>query len=185
MRSVVLALLALLALPACLTDDDDGGGGGGGCDESGAGWDAGWATLECAVFRSINARRAEGGDCGTYGQFGPSAPLALDPQLRRAARRHRQDMATRNYFSHDSVGGPDGASLQERLATAGFVGWSMIGENIAAGQATAEEVMAGWMDSDGHCSNILEPDYTLVGVGYAFDAASTFGSYWTQDFGTK
>jgi uncharacterized protein YkwD len=54
------------------------------------------------------------------------------------------------------------------------------GENIAAGQKTAEEVMDGWMNSEGHRANILNPDFTHIGIGYV--QGGDYGTYWTQLF---
>ena len=39
------------------------------------------------------------------------------------------------------------------------------------------------MDSTGHCENIMDPNFTFLGVGYAFDEDSTYGHYWVQTFG--
>ncbi len=76
-------------------------------------------------------------------------------------------MGEENYFSHDSPGGPCGNDFVDRVEAAGYTGWMTLGENIAAGQTTPQEVVAGWMDSDGHCSNIMEPAFTEIGVGLA------------------
>jgi uncharacterized protein YkwD len=80
-------------------------------------------------------------------------------------------------LSHDSL---DGRMLGDRVAETGFTGTSTLGENIAQGQTTAEEVMAGWMASRDHCTNIMNERYHLLGIGYATDTAH--GPYWTQDF---
>ena len=57
------------------------------------------------------------------------------------------------------------------------------GENIAAGYGTPAQVVQGWLDSDGHCSNMLNPSFSLIGIGYADVQGSQYGSYWTQNFG--
>jgi uncharacterized protein YkwD len=98
----------------------------------------------------------------------------VDTTLRCAARNHSLDMSTRGYFDHES---PDGLDLADRVAKAGF-DWTGIGENIARGQDSPADVMSGWMDSPGHCANILDPRFELIGVGHVGD-----GLYWTQVFG--
>lgn len=70
-------------------------------------------------------------------------------------------MATNNFFAHSGQN---------------------VGENIAAGYDSPETVVAGWMDSEGHRTNILNPSYTQVGVGYAYCGGSTYGGYWTLQF---
>jgi uncharacterized protein YkwD len=73
--------------------------------------------------------------------------------------------------------------FSDRMSDAGYSGASPWGENIAAGQPTPAEVVDGWMHSPGHCRNIMDPDYHVIGIGYAYDASSSYGHYWTQDFG--
>jgi uncharacterized protein YkwD len=63
------------------------------------------------------------------------------------------------------------------MESAGY-SWASAGENIAGGSATAEDAVAQWMGSDGHCANIMSPDYVDIGVGYVDDAR-----LWTQVFG--
>jgi uncharacterized protein YkwD len=136
-------------------------------------WDSGWASFEDDVVRLVNERRSEGGVCGGQ-SFGASAGLSKDSALRCAARNHSKDMATRGFFDHQN---PDGENPEDRITRAGF-DWTAIGENIAMGQPTPDEVMADWMSSPGHCSNILSPAFDYIGVGYYGT-----GNYWTQAFG--
>ena len=102
-------------------------------------------------------------------------PLTVDDRLAAAAQGHSDDMAANDYFSHTSL---NGATFSDRAAAAGFTGFATA-ENIAAGQRTPRDVMAAWMGSDGHRANILNCDYTVIGVGLNED-----GWYWTQMFGT-
>jgi uncharacterized protein YkwD len=69
------------------------------------------------------------------------------------------------------------------MSDAGYAGSYPWGENIAAGQSTPQAVVNAWMSSAGHCANIMKASYTAIGVGYAFGASSTYGHYWTQNFG--
>ena len=121
------------------------------------------ATAAEVVVYLVNAERAS--RCG---------PLAVDERLATAAQRHSDDMAAHDYFSHTSL---NGDTLADRAEAAGFTGGTL-GENIAAGQRSPEEVMAAWMASAGHRANILNCDYTVIGVGLNQD-----GWYWTQMFG--
>lgn len=107
--------------------------------------------------------------------------LSYSEELTVAARLHSQDMAAQNYFSHTSL---DGRLFSERIAAAGYE-YQSCGENIAAGYATPAAVVDGWMNSDGHRANILDPDYCDIGVGYAAAEAAKYAHYWTQDFGRR
>jgi uncharacterized protein YkwD len=111
--------------------------------------------------------------------FGPAPPLEMDAVIREAARKHSLDMGDQDYFEHDSL---DGRTFSDRMSDEGFMGASPWGENIAAGQPTAQRVVDGWMDSPGHCRNIMNPAYRTIGIGYAYVETSSFGHYWTQDF---
>ena len=148
-----------------------------------ADWDPEWVQFEEEVLLLVNEFRSQPADCGVEGQFAAAPPLAMDPTLRCSARLHSLDMFERDFFDHDN---PDGLDPFQRMQEAGFEGQRM-GENIAAGQRTPEEVMDAWMESDGHCSNIMLPQYTLIGIGFDPGGEQTRGSlnnYWTQNFGT-
>ena len=100
--------------------------------------------------------------------------------LARAALGHSQDMARNNYFSHDGL---DGSKPADRVTRAGYK-WRATGENIAAGQTTPEDAVAGWIKSPPHCKNLMKPVFTEMGVAFAVDQKSKMGVYWTQLFGT-
>ena len=104
--------------------------------------------------------------------------LTWNGTLASVARAHSQDMATNNYFDHNSQ---NGTTPEQRIAAAGYT-YTAMAENIAAGQATPADVMASWMGSAGHKANILNCSLTELGVGFA--TGGSYGSYWTQDFGT-
>jgi uncharacterized protein YkwD len=110
-------------------------------------------------------------------------PLEVNPQLMTAAQSHAADMATQDYFSHI---GEDGSTVADRVNGAGYA-WTALGENIAAGSATPAVVMQQWMNSSGHRTNILNPAFQQIGVGYIFlqnDSGSlTYQHYWVQVFG--
>jgi uncharacterized protein YkwD len=139
----------------------------------------GSSSLEDQVLVLVNQRRASGATCG--GTAHPAvAPLTLNLQLRDAARGHSQDMAANNYFSHTSL---DGRTLAQRIGQAGYAGGFPLAENIAAGPSTAQAVVDGWMQSTGHCENIMNSGLRVIGIGYAFNQSSTYRHYWTQNFG--
>lgn len=106
-------------------------------------------------------------------------PVSLDPALTQAAQAHSDDMANNNYFSHT---GSDGSDPGQRIARAGYSPIYAYGENIAAGQPSAEEAMNAWMNSESHRSNILSPYFQHIGVGLAHKEGTTYGYYWTQEF---
>ncbi|WP_435738241.1 CAP domain-containing protein [Cellulosimicrobium sp. PMB13] len=114
-----------------------------------------------AVVELTNAERAAAG-CG---------PLAVDDRLTAAAQLHSEDMLAQDYFDHTSL---DGRSPWDRAEAQGYENPGA--ENIAKGQATAEEVVRAWMDSPGHRANILDCDLREIGVGHA-------ERVWTQLFG--
>ncbi|MGB3614225.1 MAG: CAP domain-containing protein [Elainellaceae cyanobacterium] len=111
-------------------------------------------------------------------------PLTANDELNATAEAHSKDMAEQDYFSHT---GKDGSKPWDRAETFGYEANSM-GENIAAGQRTPEQVVQGWLDSPGHRANILNPSYTELGVGYHLlenDTGSVnYQRYWTQVFGS-
>jgi uncharacterized protein YkwD len=108
------------------------------------------------------------------------APLLLSPELQAAAQGYSDVLASSDCFGHSCGPVPD---LAERDAEAGYGDWTYVGENIAAGYTTPEEVVAGWMASPGHRANILSPSYTEIGIGLS--GGGQYGMYWTQEFGAR
>lgn len=112
------------------------------------------------------------------------AALKLNPELNAAADGHSEDMAQQDYFDHI---GKNGSKPWDRAKVVGYEARSM-GENIAAGYATAADVVQGWIDSPGHRANLLNSSYTELGVGYFYLANDTgsvnYQTYWTQLFGS-
>jgi uncharacterized protein YkwD len=135
-------------------------------------------AFEAEVLRLTNVARSTAQDCGVYGVKPAVAALTWNAKLGVAARSHAVDMATHNYFSHTGL---DGRSPGDRITAAGYV-WRQYGENIAAGQRTPAAVVAAWIDSDGHCQNIMSSGVDELGVGYTNNSASTYRDYWVQDF---
>lgn len=141
-----------------------------------ASWPAGSKAFEEEVVTLVNQRRAAGATCGGT-VYGAAGPLVMDPALRCAGRKHDADMIANNFFSHTGSGG---TTPWQRIASAGYGAYVTAGENIAAGQATPAAVVTGWMNSPGHCTNIMNPAFAEIGVGHATGGA--YGHYWTQTF---
>ena len=106
----------------------------------------------------------------------PMTALECDERVVDVARQHSRDMAERNYFSHTNL---EGEGPSDRVRRSGISGWRRVGENIAYGQDSPQEVQTTWMNSSGHRANILSSSYTHVGVG-VYDEGGRL--YWTQVF---
>lgn len=102
--------------------------------------------------------------------------LVLDKQLNNVAQLKAEDMKKNNYFDHNS---PTLGSPFDLMRSQG-VSYRTAGENIAAGQQSAEAVMNSWMNSSGHRANILNGNYTKLGVGFV--SGGRYGTYWVQEF---
>lgn len=98
-----------------------------------------------------------------------------DANLNRSAKAKSEDMATQNYFSHESPTYGDPFAMMRNFG----VQYQSAGENIAKGQPTPQEVVTAWMNSPGHRANIMNGSYTHLGVGYV---VKNNVPYWTQQF---
>lgn len=144
-------------------------------------WPSSWARLEEKVLELVNEERAAGANCHSMGSYDAVGPLEMDPSLRCAARFHAKWMAENDSMTHESPGGALGDDVWARVSNTDFAG-TALGENIAAGYPSAASVVAGWMDSDGHCANIMMAQATWTGIGY-YEGDGSYGQYWTQVFG--
>lgn len=99
-----------------------------------------------------------------------------DATLNKSARLKSQDMADKNYFDHNS---PTYGSPFDMMKHFGIT-YNAAAENIAKGQRTPEEVVNAWMNSSGHRANLLNAQFTHIGVGYV-----SKGNVWTQQFISK
>ena len=115
------------------------------------------------VVELVNAERAK---------YGLSA-LTVDAKVQQAALVRAKESA--QSFSHTR---PNGSSFSTALTEAG-VSYRRAGENIAYGQRTPQQVMNAWMNSSGHRANILNEDFTTIGVGYTVINGT---AYWAQLF---
>ncbi|NEO62132.1 MAG: CAP domain-containing protein [Moorea sp. SIO4G2] len=101
-------------------------------------------------------------------------PLQFNHRLYAAAQNHSNDMARNRFMSHR---GSNGSTMSDRVKAVGYQ-YSYLAENVASGQRTPQEVVRSWMNSSGHRKNILNPNLTEIGIGYA-------NNYWTQVFGRR
>lgn len=120
-------------------------------------------AVEQEVVRLVNVERAKAG----------LPALKTDWELARVAEHKSLDMKNKGYFSHNS---PTYGSPFDMIKAYG-ISYRSAGENIAQGQRSAQQVVTAWMNSSGHRANILNKNYTHIGVGYVAD-----GHYWTQMF---
>ncbi len=139
------------------------------------------ASVSRTILDLVNAARAAGRRCGGK-YFAPAGPLAPDPALRRAAFEHSRDMAEHDAFDHR---GHDGSAPNARIERAGFGAHRIVGENIAAGAMTPQQVMEGWLASPAHCENIMDSRFTLIGIAYAENLHTASAVFWTQDFAAR
>ncbi|MEJ2669947.1 MAG: CAP domain-containing protein [Gammaproteobacteria bacterium] len=137
------------------------------------------SPIQQALLNAHNDARRVGRQCGDV--FMPAAaPLTWSCTLAQAASNHSSDMATNNFFSHT---GSDGLSPFDRMTNLGYL-YRSAGENISAGYTSVESVLAGWLNSPGHCRNIMNPDFIELGAALEENANSTYRLYWTSDFAT-
>jgi uncharacterized protein YkwD len=122
------------------------------------------AAIEAQLLASTNQARAANG----------CSPVQVEPHLQDSAQQHAYDMADHEYFSHTSL---DGRTFDERIHQDGYAG-AAVGENIASGFGSPNEVQAAWMDSTGHRENIVDCTFRNIGIGF-----DSNGGYWTVDFG--
>ena len=130
--------------------------------------------LAARALELVNQARSRPRRCGGR-SFAPAPPLTLDGTLDGVAFGHASDMAVHNYFEHEDLSGHTPA---DRVRAVGYRE-KLVGENIAFGPRTAEEVVQGWLDSPGHCENIMDPRFAQMGIAYAAGRAKR-GLFWVQ-----
>jgi uncharacterized protein YkwD len=131
------------------------------------------AKVRAAMLAQVNALRRKAG----------APALSLNAELQEAAQAHAQDMLDRGYFAHKS---PSDTTVRERSRKAGY-DWRTIGENLAEGQMSVDEVVTTWMNSKGHRENILNPAFRDLGIGLVMGKGRD-GEYrviWVQNFGAR
>jgi uncharacterized protein YkwD len=126
------------------------------------------SSVSSALVDRTNAERTGAG----------LATLRADSRLMQAAQIHAEQMAAAGRMEHTL---PDARypRLEDRLAAVAYR-WQAIGENVAAGQRDAAQVVQDWMGSSGHRANILNANFTEMGAGYIVDGSGR--TYWVQVF---
>jgi uncharacterized protein YkwD len=135
------------------------------------------AELAAQALELVNEVRAHGTRCGER-QFAAAPPLSLSGTLAKVALGHAADMAEHDYFEHRDL---SGQSPADRVRAGGYRE-KLVGENIAYGPKSVEEVVQGWLDSPGHCENIMDPRFAEMGIAYAAGRSGRRGMYWVQLF---
>lgn len=132
-------------------------------------------AIAAEALRLVNEARARPRRCGDR-SYEAALPLRLNASLTHAAASHAQDMARHSYLEHRA---PDGSSPGDRATRAGYR-WQSVGENIASGVFSAREAVDGWLQSPGHCANLMQPNFTEMGIAFAVGTDSEAGIYWAQ-----
>lgn len=125
-----------------------------------------FSNYQTEVLNLVNSQRSKAG----------LKPLRANFDLNKLATLKSEDMMKNNYFSHNS---PKYGSAFDMMSKFN-ISYNAAGENIAMGQPTPSEVMNSWMNSSGHRANILNSNFTDLGVGIAKDSNGRL--YWTQMF---
>ncbi|MGD8911474.1 MAG: Ig-like domain-containing protein [Candidatus Thiodiazotropha sp.] len=135
------------------------------------------STSDKVMLTLVNNARDEARSCGTTNY--PAVSLVTwNCTLEQAAQGHSTSMAENNFFSHTGL---DDSSPGDRITAAGYT-WRTYGENIAAGYPDEESVMTAWLESPGHCANIMNANFTELGVAVDENPSSQYRIYWTQEF---
>jgi uncharacterized protein YkwD len=131
--------------------------------------------LASRALQLVNAVRARGARCGER-SFAPAPPVKLSVTLASVAFGHASDMAQHDYFEHRDLAGHSPA---DRVRAVGYRE-NLVGENIAYGPKSTDEVVQGWLDSPGHCENIMDPRFAEMGIAFAPGRAGKHGLFWVQ-----
>ncbi len=152
-------------------------------------------TTKEEILNAINKARSVARDCHDGLGLVPAAPaLTWNDELYASAYEHSFDLATSNTFSHYGSGTASdvtGSNIGEqsyfidRIEANGYTDYKIIGENIAGGHTTIEAAVEAWIASPAHCTNLMNSEFTEVGVAVVVDESSDYGIYWTQSFGSK
>lgn len=127
----------------------------------------GYGFESSKFVEEINKARSNGAPCSVGGLNN----IKWSDELSQAALNHALDMAKNDFFEHE---GSDGSQFWERVGDTGFKG-RPLGENIAAGSKTVEEAVNQWLNSHGHCNNIMNSRVTHMGYAYVLE----HGTKWT------
>lgn len=141
----------------------------------------GLLNFQAEMTAQVNNARAAGAVCGSVA-FPPAAGLRWDTQLQNAATAHSEDMASHNFFAHQSP--TNDSTLRERIPAAGYK-YSSAGENLGAGQTSIAQVVSEWLASPGHCSTLMKANFVDMGVSCKSNPGIAYGTYWTMELGVR
>jgi uncharacterized protein YkwD len=141
----------------------------------------GLPNYQAEMTARVNAARAAGAVCGGVA-FPPAGGLRWNIELQNAATAHSSDMATNNFFAHQSA--TNGSTLRERLPAAGYK-YSSAGENLGAGQTSIAQVVTEWLASPSHCATLMKANFVDMGVSCKANAGTAYGTYWTMELGVR
>jgi uncharacterized protein YkwD len=136
-------------------------------------------TMAREVLALVNEARAASRRCGAE-RYAAVAPLRLNTLLNKSAQLHAADMAQHQKMQHE---GSDGSTPAQRITRQGYR-WKAVGENVAAGAGSAAEVVSGWLNSPGHCANIMNTTFIEMGIAYSINQHDGYAVYWAQSFAT-
>jgi uncharacterized protein YkwD len=131
------------------------------------------STIQRKMVKLINDLRKSKRRCGNE-RFSPAGAVKWNNKLAIAALNQARDMAMSDMLGHT---GSDGSSVQDRVEKVGYY-WQIVAENIAAGRETSEAVVSLWLDSPGHCANLMNPGITEIGAACFRNPKSKYGTYW-------
>ena len=131
------------------------------------------STIHKKMVKLINDVRNSRRRCGKK-TFSPTGAVKWNNKLAIAALNQAKDMAMSDMFGHT---GSDGSSVRDRVEKAGYY-WQIVAENIGAGRQTSEAVVSLWLDSPGHCANLMRPGITEIGAACFRNPESKYGTYW-------
>ena len=131
-------------------------------------------SIEQRMADIISETRSRSRQCGNQ-TWDNTDQVFWNTTLARAAQLHSSDMARHNFLSHT---GSDGSDVGQRAENAGY-DYRRIAENIAGGQKTASEVVNAWLESSGHCANIMNPALMEIGAACVQDDRTEYTTYWT------
>jgi uncharacterized protein YkwD len=158
MKNRIFCAIAICLTAACMGGGGSGGSGGSGVDRVQASLTAIDNSPDRSFDALLNSVRS------VYG----SGNVSYDARLGVAAQAHADDMLANNFFAHQ---GSDGSGAGQRIRRAGY-NWRAWGENIAKGQQSEEAALRGWVNSPGHQSNNVNPnfeDFALARAGAGRD----------------
>jgi len=136
----------------------------------------GFSNFQSEVMNRVNQARSKARKCGRT-SFPKAPSLKWNSHLARAAYGHSKEMADRDFFDHR---GWYGSTFTDRIEDAGYQ-WGTAGENISVGHKTIERAIHSWLNSPGHCANIMKSKFQEVGVACVYDPQSKWKMHWTMD----